>query len=172
MKDNRGFSLIEMLVVIAIVVVLSGTSLTMVNMMSAGNMTKAARSLSTDMQDCRQRTMTQNLSYGYTFEAEITSGATNTRIYKGTSSGNTLVGGSEFTKCKMTYTDNSGTVHNINKFTVKYEPSTGAVKTFTAVGTDGATLTQSGGVAQITLSQSKKSGTATLYFVTGKVEVD
>lgn len=170
MRDNKGFSLIEMLVVIAIISVLSGVSVSMINMMSSGNMVKNARTLSSNMSETKQKSMTQNLSYGWYYEAKLTSSGLESNIYKGTNTGATSTSAITLQKCTLTYIDAASASHEINRFTVKYDASTGAVKEFKCYDSAGTEYTQTSGVVEIILTQKSKKGSVLLYLSTGKSE--
>lgn len=64
---NKGFSLIELLVVIAIMGIFIGVSFASIGLIQAGNMTSVTKSIATGIQETRQKTMTQNLLYGWRF---------------------------------------------------------------------------------------------------------
>ena len=67
---NKGFSLIELLVVIAIMGILIGVSFASIGLIQAGNMTSVTKSIATGIQETRQKTMTQNLLYGWRFSVD------------------------------------------------------------------------------------------------------
>ena len=67
---NKGFSLIELLVVIAIMGIFIGVSFASIGLIQAGNMTSVTKSIATGIQETRQKTMTQNLLYGWRFSVD------------------------------------------------------------------------------------------------------
>ena len=67
---NKGFSLIELLVVIAIMGIFIGTSFAFVGLIQAGNTNSVTKSIATGIQETRQKTMTQNLLYGWRFSVD------------------------------------------------------------------------------------------------------
>lgn len=72
-KDNRGFSLVEMIIVIAIAAILAGASATMVRQISFANTEKAAETIATTL-DRERITAMSKAGNGYIYIYQLDDG--------------------------------------------------------------------------------------------------
>ena len=174
---NKGFSLIELLVVIAIMGIFIGVSFASIGLIQAGNMTSVTKSIATGIQETRQKTMTQNLLYGWHFSVNtdadgsvsydrvlsysVTAAATQTPVDTVT----------ELKKCDLYYTKDSDEEVKITGFAMTFDASTGAIKSFNYALADGGTAMQTSGTGRIRAAHGKKESELTIFFATGKYEV-
>lgn len=172
-SKNNGFSLIELLVVIAIMGILIGVSFATVGLIQSGNMTSVTKNIATGIQETRQKTMTQNLSYGWSFsvntDADGRVSMTITKKASDTESPTDTV--TELKKCTLYYTENTGGEKQITDFIMTFDAATGAIKTFEYTLTDGTTAAQTSGTGMIRAEHGNKESELTIFFATGKYEV-
>lgn len=174
-NKNNGFSLIELLVVMAIMGIMLGGSMVAFGLIQSGNMMNVANSIETGFQDTRTKTMTQNMAHGFCFSVEQgTSGKVIMRVTK-----NAAVGGidtvTELKKCTMTYTDGYGVSCVIGKMSVVFDSSTGAIKQidYYSSPADSTPIgSQTSGTAVLKLSNNNKESEIQFFFATGKCEVN
>lgn len=170
---NAGFSLIELLVVIAIMGIFIGVSFAAIGLVQSGNMTSVTKNIATGIQETRQKTMTQNLSYGWSFsvntDADGKVSMTVTKKAAATESPVNTV--TELKKCTLYYTENSGEEKQITDFSMNFDASTGAIKSLEYIVEGGGTVTQTSGMGVIRAAHGKKESELTIFFATGKYEV-
>ena len=170
---NKGFSLIEMLVVIAIMGILIGVSFATLGLIQAGNMTNVTKSIATGIQETRQKTMTQNLSYGWSFSVNTDAdGRVSMTVTKKTAASEAPVNTvTELKKCSLYYTENTGAERQITDFVMTFDASTGAIKSFDYTIAGGGTATQTSGTGTIRAEHGNKESELVIFFATGKYEV-
>lgn len=170
---NKGFSLIELLVVIAIMGIFIGVSFASIGLIQAGNMTSVTKSIATGIQETRQKTMTQNLLYGWRFSVNTDAdGSVSMMVTKQAAATQTPVDTvTELKKCDLYYTKDSDEEVNITGFAMTFDASTGAVKSFNYALADGGTAMQTSGTGRIRAAHGKKESELTIFFATGKYEV-
>ena len=129
---NKGFSLIELLVVIAIMGIFIGVSFASIGLIQAGNMTSVTKSIATGIQETRQKTMTQNLLYGWHFSVNTDAdGSVSMTVTKQAAATQTPVDTvTELKKCDLYYTKDSDEEVKITGFAMTFDASTGAIKSF------------------------------------------
>ena len=172
-QSNKGFTLIELLVVMAIMAVFTGMSFAAIGLIQSGNMTSVTKNIAAGMQETRQKTMTQNLSYGWSFSVNTDAeGMVSMTITKGVASGSTpQTTTTELKKCNLYYQPDGGTMTAISDLSMTFDASTGAIKNVSYVSKDGSTYSQTSGTAVIRASHGGKNSELTIFFATGKYEV-
>ena len=170
---DKGFSLIELLVVIAIMGIFIGASFAFVGSIQAGNMTSVTKSIATGIQETRQKTMTQNLLYGWRFSVNTDAdGSVSMTVTKQAAATQTPVDTvTELKKCDLYYTKDSDEEVKITGFAMTFDASTGAIKSFNYALADGGTAMQTSGTGRIRAAHGKKESELTIFFATGKYEV-
>ena len=170
---NKGFSLIELLVVIAIMGIFTGASFVAFGLVQSGNVKNVTKSLGTGLQETRQKTMTQNLAYGWTFVVEKdASGKVSMTTVQGVAADAAPIEvRTELKKCSMFYTNNEGAEYEISRMRVTFDASTGAVKNIEYMPVDGSVMTQTAGVGKIRVTSSTKESELSIFFATGKYEI-
>ena len=148
---DKGFSLIELLVVIAIMGIFIGASFAFVGLIQAGNMTSVTKSIATGIQETRQKTMTQNLLYGWRFSVNTDAdGSVSMTVTKQAAATQTPVDTvTELKKCDLYYTKDSDEEVKITGFAMTFDASTGAIKSFNYALADGGTAMQTSGTGRI-----------------------
>jgi prepilin-type N-terminal cleavage/methylation domain-containing protein len=171
---NKGFSLIELLVVIAIMGIFIGVSFASIGLIQSGNMTSVTKSIATGIQETRQKTMTQNLAYGWSFSVNTDSqGNVSMTITKnGANAESTANTVTELKKCTLYYSKNTDAEKQITDFKVVFDAATGAIKSLEYVSSDGSVITQNSGSGTIRAAHGKKESELTIFFATGKYEVN
>ena len=166
---NKGFSLIELLVVIAIMGIFIGVSFASIGLIQAGNMTSVTKSIATGIQETRQKTMTQNLLYGWRFSVDTAAdGSVSMTVTKQAAA----------VKESLQQMSDSMPEHlcgflelKITGFAMTFDASTGAIKSFNYALADGGTAMQTSGTGRIRAAHGKKESELTIFFATGKYEV-
>ena len=171
---NKGFSLIELLVVIAIMGIFIGVSFASIGLIQAGNMTNVTKSIATGIQETRQKTMTQNLLYGWRFSVNTDAdGSVSMTVTKQAAATQTPVDTvTELKKCTLYYSKNTDAEKQITDFKVVFDSATGAIKSLEYVSSDGSVITQNSGSGTIRAAHGKKESELTIFFATGKYEVN
>ena len=171
--EDGGFSLIELLVVIAIMGILIGVSFASVGLIQSGNMTNITKSIATGISETRQKTMTQNLSYGWSFSVntDVDGRVSMTTTKKAAPTQAPVNTVTELKKCTLYYTKNTEDEKAITDFVMTFDASTGAIKSFEYTLAEGGTVTQTSGTGVIRASHGKKESELTIFFATGKYEV-
>lgn len=170
---NKGFSLIELLVVIAIMGIFVGVSYAAFGLIQAGNMTSVTKNIATGIQETRQKTMTQNLSYGWSFSVNTgADGVVSMSITKKAATTQSPIDTvTELKKCTLYYTENTGEERQITDFLMTFDASTGAIRSFEYTLVGGTTVTQTSGMGKIRAEHGNKDSELTIFFATGKYEV-
>lgn len=173
--NNDGLSLVEILVVMAIMGILIGMSMSLFGLVQSGNTSNVAKSVVTAMQEVRQKTMSQNLAGGFdlkvTQDADGVISTIQTKYEKQPDDSVIPVDTvSELKKANMFYNDGAGE-KKIKSLTCSYNATTGAVKSIVYTLEDGSVGTTTSGTVAIRFTTSSKESTVMVYFVTGKCEV-
>lgn len=170
---NKGFSLIELLVVIAIMGIFVGVSSATLGLIQAGNMTSVTKNIAAGIQETRQKTMTQNLSYGWSFSVntDADGGVSMTITKKADTAQSPINTVTELKRCTLYYTENSGDERSITDFVMTFDASTGAIKSFEYTLVGGTCVTQTTGMGKIRAEHGKKESELTIFFATVKYEV-
>lgn len=176
---DKGFSLIELLVVIAILGIFIGASFATVGLVQAGNMTSVTKNIASGMQETRQKTMTQNLAGGFLFtvtvDSEQNAGMTITKNAVKNSAGDIITPAvdttTELKRCRLYYSADGGAENEISSMVMKFDASTGAIKSLEYTLVSGGTAVQQSGTGVITAKHGKKESELTIFFATGKYEV-
>ncbi len=171
---NKGFSLIELLVVIAVMGIFIGVSFASIGLIQSGNMTSVTKSIAAGIQQTRQKTMTQNLAYGWSFSVNTDSqGNVGMTITKNGADAESAVNTvTELKKCTLYYSENTGEEKQVIDFKVIFDAATGAVKSLEYVTSDGSVITQNSGSGTIKAAHGKNDSELTIFFATGKYEVN
>lgn len=151
-SDNRGFSLVEVVVVMAIMVVLVSTSVSALSYLVRGDIKKAAKTLYSSIASNRTNSMAKSGDWIYTVSYED-----NHFVLR------SICDGTEYDKEVLSDRVNSITIGGNPLSSIKFMKSTGAVSSIN--GTD-----VTAGYADIVITISGNTRTLRLYYLTGKIE--
>ena len=176
---DRGFSLIELLVVIAILGIFIGVSFATVGLVQAGNMTSVTKNIASGMQETRQKTMTQNLAGGFSFtvavDSEQNASMTVTKNAVKNAAGDVTVLAvdttTELKRCRLYYSADGGAENEISSLVMKFDASTGEIKSLEYTLATGGAAVQQSGTGVIRAAHGQKESELTIFFATGKYEV-
>lgn len=169
---SRGFTLIELIVVIAIMVAFTGGSFAAFGLVQSGNVKNVTKTIASGLSELRMKTMTQNLANGW--ELRIYKGSDD--IYymdmiKGVPEGETpIITTTALKKADITYTGAEGEEYSVDELLVTYNASTGAIASVVYHVTGGAAMVQTTGTGTLKAAIGNKESTVELYFATGKYE--
>mgnify|MGYP002522066688 CR=1 FL=1 len=174
-KNNAGFSLIELVVVIAVIVVLGGIGLTWISNMSGYRARECAGKVASTLSGAKVKSLSKQQNTGDAFwELKLESdGKYYVTTYFPNYSGGSISSYDEETSkvgrssnIKITYTDNSG-VHDVdgsNPLYLCYDRSIGALY----VGKTGS-VNKTSNISKITVSKGSISYNIEIVAKTGKV---
>lgn len=178
MEKNKGFSLIELLVVLAILGVLIGSSFAMYGVLHSGNAKKLATEIIASINETRTKTMTQGLNEDWFvklyYDADGVLNIDTQDLVKQEDSSYVMTTYTDKKKkCILYFGDSpeSADITEVKELVVRFNPLTGAVKKVSYTTKDGAILEKQSGVCIITVKTQSKKSSVILYFVTGKSEL-
>lgn len=176
---NQGMSFIEILVVVAIIAVLAAGTISIVGLISAGDVKKAARTTVTDLADLKNRTLS---IYG-TWHGEIAvkDGSLEVSIFKDTTEQKTsrlgarveakfYAGGELNGDNVIDYVTEYDLMDPSNKLVIFYSPGTGAIESI-KVG-DANVMEQNSNCGYIRFFVGDSAYVLKLYYKTGKTVAD
>lgn len=168
LKNNKGFSLVEMLVVIAIMAILASVSVSAMGYLMRGDIKKAAKTLYSEI--ASNRTYAMAKQGDWLFSVDNSSGVF-VLSSMNTTSGGTITYSEETLSNRvssievMIYSADGSVISDYTALnTISFKKSTGAVNEI-----NGASVNY-GGFADIKISISTSGMVLRLYFLTGKIE--
>jgi len=167
MKDHRGVSLVELIVVLAIMGVLAGAGVSLFGTLTGAKLNEASDKITAAL----GRTRTEALSRS---DAEFTlyqnaNGKYYVDIYySGNTGGTTITEEVGASQLSMSYSNSDGTttvISGTNQLKIQFDRSTGAIKS--AYESNGSSIY----TKNIVISAGTRTKTITLYTLTGKYSV-
>ncbi len=185
LNRNAGFSLLELLIAVAIMAVLIGASLTTYRVVSKSNVKKASGSINDMLTVARERAKTI-VADEWNTTIEVSGKSVVVKLIRATKNSDDsyterIVDEVELpSNVDVKFIDRNGVTKQIGtkagaytKLSIAFEPLTGAVKNVYYNGDRTQKMDISKGKMQIvSYYGDKKSSTISLYFVTGKHMID
>lgn len=151
-SNNKGFSLVEVLVVIAIMVILTSASVQALSYLTRGDIKKATKTLYSFIASNRTSSMAKSGEWSF----EVSNDGTQYILYS-------MCDGAEFDMEKLSNRVDSITINGEPLTSIRFAKNTGAVSSINGVDVVA-------GYADIVISISGNKQTLRLYYLTGKIE--
>ena len=178
MRDHRGVSLVELIVVMAIMAVLAGAGVSLFGTLTGAKVSEASDKITAAL----SRTRTEALSRSdasFTLYQNTTDKRYYVDIYYTSSNagGETITEAVGASQLIIKYYDSTGaenTINTTNSLKVKFDRSTGAIKPF--VNSDGTVLTDTNGseivLKRILITSGDRNKNIQIFALTGKYSVE
>lgn len=157
--DNRGFSLVELLVVVGILAILTTMTASAASYLSRGNIKHATKTLYSAITSNRTYSMAKAGEWEFVVTQENGKYVLLSRNYPTT----TTTVPDEYAKDVLTERITGITIDGVPLDSIKFAKSTGAVKSI-----NGADVTS--GYSEIVINMSGATSKLKLYYLTGKVD--
>lgn len=168
-SSNKGFSVVEVIVVVAIMAVMIGVISVTYTVVKKANVTKASRTIDDLLTNCREKAMTNSAK-----EWKVVIDGNTVKVIKVDSDGNEIeIESATIPSNVEVYVSEDG-VNNYyakdNPISISFKLLSGEVS---SVYTTGVTIKGSGTNCGIVSDyKNKKQSTITLYYATGKHTID
>lgn len=170
-SSNKGFSIIEVIVVVAIMAVMVGVISITYTVVKKANVTKASRTIDDLLTNCREKAMTNSAK-----EWKVVIDGNTVKVIKVDSEGNEIEIESEAIPSNVNvYVVSDDGINrydasSANPISISFKLLSGEVS---SVYTTGVTIKGSGSQCRIVSDyKNKKQSTITLYYATGKHTID
>lgn len=162
-RNQKGYTLIELIVTMAIMLILTGAVITGVSMLGKGNAKKSSKMFVTVINELRGKTL--SISDSLTAEVYKKESEYTADIIKGGEVADTYKLGS---RIRITFDGHE--ISADNRLVIKFEQRTGKIASVEVNGTS----VMEGVTGEILISSNggTKEYTLTLYYLTGKIETD